>query len=122
MKALFNCLMLTVCVFPALAQEHLGLKLQAKSVQQAGVRVPFNAGLVEADVPAPLTQLASLKIRDREPIPGSCSTSGGALCYDYRTGRAVFTPARELMPEIGGMHREGLALKRDKVTFNYSFK
>lgn len=122
MKALFNCLMLTVCVFPALAQEHLGLKLQTKSVQQPGIRVPFNTGLVDVDVPAPLTELAPPKILDREPIPGSCSTSGGALCYDYRTGRAVFTPARELMPAISGMRRENLTLKRDKVTFNYSFR
>ena len=120
MKAIFNCLMLAACAFPALAQEHLGLKLQAKSVQQSGSLAPFNSGLV--DVPEPLTQLAPPKSFDREPIPGACSTSGGALCYDYRTGRAVFKPARELMPEIGGMRRENLILKRDKITFNYSFK
>jgi hypothetical protein len=122
MKALIRCLVLTACAFPAQApaQEHLGLKLQAKNVQQSGILAPFNAGVV--DVPAPLTQLAPPNAPDREPIPGACSTFGGALCYDYRAGRAVFTPARELMPEISGMRREGLTLKRDKVTFNYSFK
>lgn len=122
MKALFRCLVLTACAFPAPApaQEHLGLKLQAKSVQQSGILAPFNAGLV--DVPGPLTQLAPPNTPDREPIPGACSTSGGALCYDYKTERAVFTPALELMPEISGMRREGLTLKRQKVTFNYSFK
>jgi hypothetical protein len=120
MKALIRCLMLTACAFPALAQEHLGLKLQTKSVQQSGIVVPFNPGLV--DVPAPLTQLVPPKNLDREPIPGACSTFGGALCYDDRTGLAVFTPARELMPSISGMRRENLTLKRGKVTFNYSFK
>jgi len=120
MNNLFRCLMLTVCAFPALAQEHLSLKLQAKSVLQPTIIVPFNAGFI--DISAPLPQLAPPKNLDLEPIPGSCSTSGGTLCYDYRTGRAVFTPARELMPEINGMRRENLTLKRDKVTFNYSFK
>jgi hypothetical protein len=119
-KALIRCLILTACAFPALAQEHLVLKLQAKSVQQTGILAPFNSGLV--DVPEPLVQLAPPKSLEREPIPGACSTSGDALCYDYKTGRAVFTPARELMPEISGMRRENLTLKRDKVTFNYSFK
>lgn len=122
MQTLFRCLMLTLCAFPALAQEHLILKLQAKSVQQPGTVAPFNAGLVDVDLPVPLAHLTQPKAVDREPIPGSCSTSGDALCYDYRTGRAVFTPARELMPEIDGMRRENLTLKRDKVTFNYSFK
>jgi hypothetical protein len=113
---------LTACAFPALApaQEHLGLKLQAKSVQQSAIVAPFNPGLV--DVPAPFTQLAPPRTLVRETIPGACSTSGGALCYDYMTGRAVLTQARELMPEISGMRRESLTLKRDKVTFNYSFK
>jgi len=120
MKVLFSCLMLAACAFPALAQEHVGLKLQAKSVQQSGIVAPFNPSIVDA--PPPFTQLAPPKALDLEPIPGACSTSGGALCYDYRTGRAVFTRARELMPSIGGMRRENLTLKRDKVTFNYSFK
>lgn len=120
MKALIRCLMLTACALPALAQEHSGLKLQAKSVQQSGILAPFNAGPV--DVSVLLTQLAPPKALDREAVPGSCSTSGGALCYDYGTGRAVFAPARELMPEISGMRRESLTLKRDKVTFSYSFK
>ena len=120
MKALFRCLMLTACTLPALAQEHVGFKLQAKSVQQSAAVVPFYPGVV--DIPAPLPQLAPPKNLDREPIPGACSTSVGALCYDYRTGRAVFKPARELMPDISGMRRENITLKRDKVTFSYSFK
>jgi hypothetical protein len=122
MQTLCRCLMLTLCAFPALAQEHLSLKLQAKSVQQSGTVAPFNPGLVDVDVSVPLAQLAPPKKLDREPISGSCSAGGGALCYDYRTGPAVFTRGRDLMPEISGMRRDSLTLKRDKVTFNYSFK
>jgi hypothetical protein len=44
------------------------------------------------------------------------------VCYDYKDGRAVFKPARNLMPEIAGMRRESMTLKRDKITLNYSFK
>ena len=58
---------------------------------------------------------------ERSAIPGSCSASGNSICYDYRTGRAVYRPARNLMPEIAGMKRESLSIKRDKVTFHYSF-
>lgn len=55
-------------------------------------------------------------------IPGSCARAGDSLCYDYRQGRVVYKPARRLMPEIAGLRRESLSVKRDKVTLNYSFK
>jgi hypothetical protein len=55
-------------------------------------------------------------------IPGSCAQAGDSLCYDYRQGRVVYKPARKLMPEISGLKRESLSVKRDKVTLNYSFK
>lgn len=58
---------------------------------------------------------------ERERISGSCSASGGSLCYDYRTGRAVYRPAREWMPEIQGMRRESLSVRRNKVVLHYSF-
>ncbi|MBL8515869.1 MAG: hypothetical protein JNM76_02775 [Betaproteobacteria bacterium] len=55
-------------------------------------------------------------------IPGACSQAGDSLCYDYRQRRVVYKPARKLMPEIAGLQRESLSVKRDKVTLNYSFK
>lgn len=55
-------------------------------------------------------------------ISGSCTQDTETLCYDYRQGRVVYKPARKLMPEIQGLRRESLTLKRDKVTLNYSFK
>jgi hypothetical protein len=58
---------------------------------------------------------------EREQISGACSSSSASLCYDYRTGRAVYRPARKLMPEISGMRRESLTVKRDKVVLHYSF-
>lgn len=83
----------------------------------AGPVAPFVSGL-GADPPLllPLTPT-----RDAA-LPGSCGSAGDNLCYDYRQGRVVYKPARKLMPEIAGLKRESLSIKRDKVTLNYSFK
>ena len=44
-----------------------------------------------------------------------------SLCYDPTTRRIVYKPARLLMPEIPGLRRENISVKRDRVTFKYSF-
>lgn len=54
--------------------------------------------------------------------PSSCATSALSLCYDYRTGHAVYKPARQLMPDIHGLQRESMSLKRSGITLRYSFK
>ena len=89
---------------------------------QSGTVAPWRAGeapIASAPATAPLFTPDSTK---REHIPGSCEISSGALCYDYRNGAAVYKPSRQLMPEISGMQRESVALKRDKITFKYSFR
>ncbi len=102
----------TATVSPKLlAQASIGSQPSAAATNRPFRPEPDN------DIPG-LTLNAAL---DRSPIPGSCSASGNSLCYDYRTGRAVYRPARNLMPEISGMKRESLSIKRDKVTFHYSF-
>ncbi len=117
MKLLLKSLLLAACIFPAHAQEPFALKLKPKLAALSNASAPFNTdaapSVANLGAPAPL---------EREPIPGSCNASTNMLCYDYKTGRAVYKPTRELMPEISGMRRESLTLKRDKITFNYSFK
>lgn len=54
--------------------------------------------------------------------PSSCATSALSLCYDYRTGHAVYKPARQLMPDIHGLQRESMSLKRSGIMLRYSFK
>jgi hypothetical protein len=124
MKALVTCLILAVCAGPVLAQESSGLRIKPKVAlpssspsTSASSSAPFHAAAVP-DLPT-LTPHAGM---EREPIPGSCKVSASMVCYDYKDGRAVFKPARNLMPEISGMRRESLTLKRDKITLNYSFK
>jgi hypothetical protein len=44
-----------------------------------------------------------------------------SLCYDPNTRRIVYKPARALMPDLPGMQRENISVKRDRITFKYSF-
>ena len=57
-----------------------------------------------------------------EQIPNACSKASGALCYDYRTGHAVYKPMRTLLPPISGMTPHNLSLRRDKIVAQYTFK
>lgn len=53
----------------------------------------------------------------------SRSSCGGerSLCYDPGSGRIVYKPARALMPDLPGFRRENISVRRDRVTFRYSF-
>ena len=72
--------------------------------------------------PANDTELDLLPRRDQrlEQSRSSCS-SDRSLCYDPGSGRIVYKPARMLMPELPGMQRENISVKRDRIVFRYSF-
>jgi hypothetical protein len=121
MKTLLKCIILAMCALPAFAQESSSLNLKLKLIVQSGTVAPWRAReapIASAPAPAPLFPPVS---NQREHIPGSCEASAGALCYDYRNGNSVYKPSRQLMPEISGMQRESVTVKRDKITFKYSF-
>lgn len=50
----------------------------------------------------------------------SCD-SDRVLCYDPDSGRIVYKPARALMPDIPGLTRENISVKRDRIVLRYSF-
>jgi hypothetical protein len=50
----------------------------------------------------------------------SCN-SDRALCYDPGSGRIVYKPARQFMPDIPGLQRENISVKRDRIVLRYSF-
>jgi hypothetical protein len=75
----------------------------------------------------------------REPVPGpdldlllqpadprvetkrwTC-TGESSLCYDPEARRIVYKPARALMPDLPGLRRENISVRRDRITFKYSF-
>ena len=55
-----------------------------------------------------------------EQSRSSCS-SDRALCYDPNSGRIVYKPARALMPDIPGLTRENISVKRDRIVLRYTF-
>ena len=77
---------------------------------------PFVAPLI------PEPDLDLLPPRDARLEASRSSCSGrNSLCYDPHSGRIVYKPARALMPQIPGLQRENISVKRDRVTFKYSF-
>lgn len=51
----------------------------------------------------------------------STCVSDHSLCYDATTRRIVYKPARALMPDIPGLRRENISVKRDRIILKYSF-
>ncbi|MCA2997132.1 MAG: hypothetical protein ING75_00875 [Rhodocyclaceae bacterium] len=52
--------------------------------------------------------------------PYSCKADS-FVCYDYRRRLSVAPVTKSIMPDVPGLKKEGLTVKRDKVAFNYSF-
>jgi hypothetical protein len=55
-----------------------------------------------------------------ESSRSSCA-SDRSICYDAGSGRIVYKPARQLMPEIPGLQRENISIKRDRIVLRYSW-
>jgi hypothetical protein len=72
----------------------------------------------------PRDSLASLAARTYDPLykeaPYSCKNDS-VVCYDYRKRHSVVPMTKSLMPDVPGLKKEGVTVKRDKVAFNYSF-
>ena len=58
----------------------------------------------------------------RHELKPSACEGQSSLCYDPRAGHIVFKPARQFMPEIPGLQRENISLRRDRIVFRYSFQ
>ena len=60
--------------------------------------------------------------KNLDHIPNSCAQSSGSLCYDYRSGHAMYKPMRNLLPGIPGMTPHNLSFHRDRIVAEYTFK
>ena len=76
---------------------------------------PFVAPLGE-----PEPQLFAHHDARLEQSRSSCSGER-SLCYDQESGRIVYKPARNFMPDLPGLTRENISVKRDRITLRYSF-
>jgi hypothetical protein len=82
-------------------------------VQQA--QAPFLSSS-SAEPELVLTSPATAQEASRSSCNGERS-----LCYDSASGRVVYKPARQLMPDIPGLRPENISLKRNQLVFRYSF-
>lgn len=99
------------------AQSPLKLRPKAAIVVAPSPRAaaPFVAPSGEPDLdllPRPDPRL--------EQSRSSCSGER-SLCYDPQSGRIVYKPARALMPDLPGLQRENISVKRDRITLRYTF-
>ncbi len=60
--------------------------------------------------------------RQPDHIPNACTQKSGSLCFDYRTGHAVYKPMRRLLPAIPGMTPHNLSIRRNRIVAEYRFK
>ncbi len=99
---------------PAAAPDGRPLELSAKAAMIAAPHssAPFVMPL------EPHFRLPERSASRTERNPSACE-SDRALCYD--AGHIVFKPARRFLPEIPGLQRENISLKRDRIIFRYSF-
>jgi len=96
------------------------LKLRSKAAVSAVMPAPRASAPFMASTGEPELELAPSGDPRLESSRSSCSGER-SLCYDPTSGRIVYKPARALMPEIPGLRRENISVKRDRVTFRYSF-
>lgn len=72
--------------------------------------------------PSAEPELELIPRRDpREETSRSSCSGERSLCYDPTSGRIVYKPARNFMPDIPGLERENISVKRDRIVFRYSF-
>jgi len=120
MKPLFLAMAMGLVAVPrhVVAAEAKALQLvpkQAFARTVEGHRAPFVHE--EADVP----DLDFLPHPEsRRGSPSSCD-GARTLCYDPTNGHIVYKPARQLMPDIPGLQRENISVRRDRIIFRYSF-
>ena len=73
-------------------------------------------------IPSSEPDLDLLPRRDERLERSRSSCSGeNSLCYDPHSGRIVYKPARSFMPDLPGLTRENISVKRDRIVLRYSF-
>jgi hypothetical protein len=94
--------------------------LQLKPKAALITTVPHQSAPFVAPSAEPELDLLPRRDPRHDQSRSSCH-SDRALCYDQVSGRIVYKPARQFMPDIPGLTRENISVKRDRVTLRYSF-
>lgn len=89
---------------------------------KAAIVSTFDVRYAPFATPSAEPELELIPRRDpREETSRSSCSGERSLCYDPTSGRIVYKPARNFMPDIPGLQRENISVKRDKIVFRYSF-
>ena len=89
---------------------------------KAGLATSLSHNYAPFVSPSSEPELELIPRRDPRAESSRSSCSGErSLCYDATSGRIVYKPARQLMPEIPGLQRENISIKRDRIVLRYSF-
>jgi hypothetical protein len=109
----------TAPVFAAAADAKPPLELKPKAALMAAV--PQGSAPFVAAAPGPELHLAAVQRDVPQAQSRSSCTADRDLCYDSNSGNIVFKPVRHFMPDLPGMTRENISVKRDRIVFRYSF-
>lgn len=125
MKLLVVALALgTVAANPAGASDaspaKVPLQLRPKAAITVATPSRYQAPYLNPMVSEPDLDLLPREDARQQMSRSSCS-GDRSLCYDPTSGRIVYKPARQLMPDLPGLQRENISVKRDRIVFRYSF-
>jgi hypothetical protein len=117
--ALLAVALLVLTTPQAFADEQNTLRLRSKSA--IAVVVPHRSAPFTQPIGEPEREPLFSRHDPRDLQSRSSCESGRDLCYDTHSGRIVYKPARQYMPELPGLQPESISVKRDRVVFKYSF-
>ena len=69
----------------------------------------------------PLPELLLGEEQDRRAVRGGCEYTAKDVCYDLVDGRITYRGARAYMPKFEGLKPESVSLRRNRISFKYSF-
>lgn len=97
------------------------LQLKPKAALTAAIAPSHASAPFTVASPEPELDLLPRPDARLEQSRSSCSGQN-SLCYDPHSGRIVYKPARNFMPDLPGLTRENISVKRDRIVLRYSFK
>jgi len=120
MKLLVLALVLGLGAAPKVAAVEAPTKpLQLRPKAALVTPAPHNYAPFVAPADEPVLDLLPRDFR-QDQSRSSCYSERD-LCYDPNSGHIVYKPARQFMPDLPGLQRENISVKRDKIVLRYSF-
>lgn len=112
----------------AMANDGVELSMKTKALAAAGTGVFVNPAKQSASAAPftyahdPMPQLVLLEDEEKPVAQSACDGSAKSVCYDVGQQRIVYRGGREYMPTMQGLRPESLALRHNRIVFNYSFR